>query len=98
MGRGCSNLPNWVTAMSTPATNIRDALHQGFITRDEIAAHTGYDLDFVNVVVDQLLHAGIIQAASLRTTCPDGGCSGCNSPTGGGCASNPVSLPMPKVR
>lgn len=69
------------------------AVESGATTRDAIAARTGLDPDVVDGAVDHLLRLGRISTPTLRTACPEGGCAGCGSVTGSGCAPQAASGP-----
>ena len=79
--------------MSGPLTQVLDAVTAGASTRPEIAARTGLAADVVDAAVEHLLRVGRISSPTLRTACPDGGCAGCGSVTGSGCAPTTGSTP-----
>jgi hypothetical protein len=80
-------------ARRTPATAVLEALDHGARTRAEVAARAGLAADVVDALVEMLLRTGHLGAESLATTCPSGGCSGCGSPSGHGCATGAAARP-----
>jgi hypothetical protein len=81
--------------VSTPVSSVLAAVESGVTTRPEIATVTGLDPDVVDAAVELLLRLGRISTPTLRTACPDGGCAGCGSVTGTGCAPRESSGPVP---
>lgn len=64
---------------------------RGATTTEEIARATGLDRELVAVALDQLVTLGLVTRQSMSSGCPDGGCGGCPSSTGQGCASPATS-------
>jgi hypothetical protein len=81
-----TGIPDRVTAVTSPLHAVLDAVNRGATTRPAIATRTGLDPDVVDGAVDHLLRIGRVTMPTLKTGCPDGGCSGCGSVTGSGCA------------
>lgn len=78
--------------MTAPLRRVLEAVGAGVTTRPGIAARTGLDADVVDGAVAHLLHIGRIRTPSLRTACPTGGCAGCGTATGSGCAPSGTPL------
>ncbi|MDQ5973640.1 MAG: hypothetical protein QG661_849 [Actinomycetota bacterium] len=78
----------------SPLSATLSAIEQGATTRGAIAQRTGLDPDVVDAAVEHLLRIGKATSPSLKTACPSGGCSGCGSPTGSGCATTAAPGPV----
>lgn len=75
--------------MTSPLRAVLDAVNAGANTRGEVVRRTGLDPDVADAAVDHLLRIGSIGSPSLKTACPTGGCAGCGTVTGSGCAPTP---------
>lgn len=71
--------------MTSPLSAVLSAVESGANTVGEIATRTGLRPDVVDAAVEHLRRLGRIGSVSLTSGCPDGGCTGCGSPTGSGC-------------
>ncbi|MBK9740164.1 MAG: hypothetical protein IPO93_11730 [Actinobacteria bacterium] len=80
--------------MTAPLSAVLSAVSTGANTVGEIATRTGLSPDVVDAAVEHLRRMGKIGAVSLSSGCPDGGCTGCGSPSGSGC----LTIGPPPVR
>lgn len=75
------------TTRSGALADVLREFTRGATTTDEIARVTGLDRELVAVALDQLVALGLVSRQSMSAGCPDGGCGGCPSSTGPGCAA-----------
>jgi len=73
---------------ASPLTAVLTAFGSGASSLAEVAHRTGLDRDVVDASVEHLIRIGMIQASTLSSGCPDGGCGSCAS--GAGDAEAPV--------
>jgi hypothetical protein len=65
--------------MSSPLSQVMQAVTGGATTPGAIVATTGLDPDVVDGALDHLLRLGRISTPILRSSCPESGCAGCGS-------------------
>lgn len=74
----------------SPLSAVLGAFADGAGSLSEVARRTGLDRDLVDASVEHLVRMGRLQAGTLSTGCPDGGCGSCASGDDGsaGCGSS----------
>lgn len=74
----------------SPLSAVLGAFSDGAGSLSEVSRRTGLDRDVVDAAVEHLVRMGRLQAGTLSTGCPDGGCGSCASGDDGsaGCGSS----------
>jgi hypothetical protein len=76
--------------------SVLDAMVAGAGTVAELSRVTGLEPDLVRLALDRLVALGRISSDRSSLACPDAACSGCASPTGGGCSTGGlITLTLP---
>lgn len=65
--------------MSSPLRSVLDAFDAGARSRADIARHTGLRPGTVDAAIEHLVRMGRLEARSLTSGCPGGGCGSCAS-------------------